>query len=243
MGTLSDLPRFTPGDVILHRTPSVAESGEQPPTICDVRPMTVVEDSETLTSLWLPAGTPTKLAVPLAEGAPLPWLAGEWRLVDAVWDRWNTLLLMVPGQWRATWIQWTPEWEFFGWYVNMEEPLRRTPLGFDSRDLWLDILVDPRRQWRWNVDRDYWRVVRRMHPELDCFESLLVSCDLGVAKPDPEIFTHACRVTGTEPSQCFFVDDTALNVDAAQELGFHGHTFRTVSGLSSALKQANARGV
>ena len=94
-----------------------------------------------------------------------------------------------------------------------------------------------------NVDRDYWQVVRRMHSELDCFESLLVSCDLGMAKPDPEIFIHVCRVTGTEPSQCFFVDDTALNVDAAQELGFYGHTFRTVSGLSSALKQANARGV
>ena len=149
MGSVSGLPPFAPGDVILHRTPSVAESGHQPPTICDVRPMTVVEDSDLLTSLWLPAGTPTKLAVPLIEGAPPPWLAGEWRLVDAVWDRWNTLLFMVPGQWRATWIQWSPEWEFLGWYVNVEEPLRRTPLGFDSRDLWLDILVDANRQWQW----------------------------------------------------------------------------------------------
>ena len=94
-----------------------------------------------------------------------------------------------------------------------------------------------------NVDRDYWRVVRGMHPELDYFEALLVSCDLGIAKPDPEIFLHACRVTSTEPPRCFLVDDTALNVHAAQKLGFNGHTFRTVPRLRSALKQANARGV
>lgn len=94
-----------------------------------------------------------------------------------------------------------------------------------------------------NVDRDYWQVVRSLHRELDCFEALLVSCDLGMAKPDPEIFRHACRVTSTEPSQCFFVDDTALNVDAAQKLGFYGHTFRTVSGLGTVLRQADTKGI
>lgn len=94
-----------------------------------------------------------------------------------------------------------------------------------------------------NVDRDYWRVVRGMHAELDCFEALLVSCDLGMAKPNPGIFLHASRVTSTEPSRCFFVDDTALYVHAAQKLGFNGHTFRTVPRLRSALKQASAKGV
>lgn len=94
-----------------------------------------------------------------------------------------------------------------------------------------------------NVDRDYWQVVRGMHPELERFEALLVSADLGRAKPDPEVFRHVCTLTGTDPSQCFFVDDTALNVDAARALGFRGHVFRSVSGLRSALEQANARGL
>ena len=94
-----------------------------------------------------------------------------------------------------------------------------------------------------NIDRDYWQVVRRMHPELECFESLLVSCDLGMAKPDPEIFRHVSQLTGGEPSQCFFVDDTAANVDAARALGFHGHVFRTVPGLCTELRKAGARGI
>ncbi|MXY37094.1 MAG: HAD family phosphatase [Dehalococcoidia bacterium] len=94
-----------------------------------------------------------------------------------------------------------------------------------------------------NVDRDYWQVVRGMHPELDYFEFLLVSCDLGRAKPDPEVFWHVCQLTGTEPKQCFFVDDTAQNVEAARALGFHGHVFRSVPELRTVLEQANARGL
>ena len=94
-----------------------------------------------------------------------------------------------------------------------------------------------------NVDRDYWQVVRAMQPELEHFELLLVSAELGVAKPDPEIFRHVCQLTGTEPQQCLFIDDTAQNVDAARALGFHGHVFRSVPELRAALEQANARGL
>ena len=94
-----------------------------------------------------------------------------------------------------------------------------------------------------NVDRDYWQVVRAMHPEIDRFESLLVSCELGMAKPDPKVFRRVCQLTGTKPSQCFFVDDTALNVEAAWALGFHGHVFRSVEALTAALREADAIGV
>ncbi len=94
-----------------------------------------------------------------------------------------------------------------------------------------------------NVDRDYWQVVRAMNPELDRFESLLVSCELGMAKPDPEVFRRVCQLTGTKPSQCFFVDDTASNVEEARALGFHGHVFGSVEGLTAALRDADAIGV
>ena len=94
-----------------------------------------------------------------------------------------------------------------------------------------------------NVDRDYWQVVRAMQPELEHFELLFVSGELGGAKPAPEVFRHVCRVTGAEPRQCLFIDDTAQNVDAARALGFHGHVFRSVPELRAALEQANARGL
>ena len=94
-----------------------------------------------------------------------------------------------------------------------------------------------------NVDGHYWEVVKAMHPELECFEFLLVSCDLGMAKPDPEIYRHVSRLTDVEAGHCFFVDDTAANVEAATALGFHGHVFRSVEGLTAELQQANATGL
>ncbi len=140
---------FESGEVILHRMPFVVESGVLPPQICDVKPMVVVEDGPELISLFLPAGTPTKLSVPLTRGQRRPWFDGESKLVDSTWSRWNALFLIVPGEWRATWAWWTPDWDFLGWYVNLQEPIRRTPVGFDVRDLQLDLLVDPARHWQW----------------------------------------------------------------------------------------------
>jgi HAD superfamily hydrolase (TIGR01509 family) len=94
-----------------------------------------------------------------------------------------------------------------------------------------------------NVDRDYWRVVLPMHPELKCFESLLLSCNVGMAKPNPGIFRHICQVCGVTPSRCYFIDDTELNVAAASALGFQTHWFRSVAGLERELARANVKGL
>ena len=86
-----------------------------------------------------------------------------------------------------------------------------------------------------NVDRYYWQSVYAMHPELEWFDTLLLSFDLGIAKPDPEIFMHASYVAKAEPSQCFFVDDTLANVDAAKLLDFEGYQFKGVPRLLNEL--------
>jgi uncharacterized protein DUF402 len=38
---------------------------------------------------------------------------------------------------------------FLGYYINLQAPLRRSPLGFDSRDHVLDIVVKPDGTWHW----------------------------------------------------------------------------------------------
>ncbi|WP_144119280.1 HAD-IA family hydrolase [Catellatospora sichuanensis] len=89
-----------------------------------------------------------------------------------------------------------------------------------------------------NVDGYYWQVVRAGHPELACFDKLLVSCDLGLAKPDPAVFAYASRAAGADPAHCLFVDDTRANVDAAAALGFRTHWFRHADGLRAELHRA-----
>ncbi len=94
-----------------------------------------------------------------------------------------------------------------------------------------------------NVDGYYWQVVRNAHPELEQFTSLLLSCDLGLAKPDPEIFRRAAEVSAAPPSRCVFVDDTLVNVEAARELGFHGHHFRGYRDFVAAMRAGSIKGL
>jgi hypothetical protein len=152
--------RFRPGQPVLYRGPHVDDGGAMgPPVICDVKPVVVVEDSPERIALFLPAGTATLMSRPVLATQPKPWGPGEWDLVLGSWDRWNTLFLHVPGEWRATWVMWTPDWQFLGWYVNLQEPLWRTGWGFDIRDLQLDILVAPDRSWRWKDEDDFQRSI------------------------------------------------------------------------------------
>jgi HAD superfamily hydrolase (TIGR01509 family) len=93
-----------------------------------------------------------------------------------------------------------------------------------------------------NVDQYYWTTVRQLHPELVHFDAVLLSCELGLAKPDSRVFARAAETAGVDPSECYFVDDKLENVKAAQASGFGAHLFESVSGLRSALRGAGASG-
>ena len=63
----------------------------------------------------------------------------------------------------------------------------------------------------------------------EIFELVVDSAWVGMRKPEPEIYHLTIeRLDDTlEPSQCLFVDDNELNVDAARELGLAAVRFVT----------------
>ena len=56
-------------------------------------------------------------------------------------------------------------------------------------------------------------------PELNEFELVIMSNEVGMLKPDPEIFALALEILDAQPAQVLYVDDLAENVEAAQRLG------------------------
>jgi len=121
------------------------------------RPHRVVRDDGDFVALWFPRGAGWKApttppGLPRAEdrGERLAECAlrGDWVFRDAVWDV-DTLVLVREGNWHAVWVSWLPSGDHWGWYVNMQRPIRRTAAGFETMDLVLDLIVDPDRTWRW----------------------------------------------------------------------------------------------
>lgn len=88
-----------------------------------------------------------------------------------------------------------------------------------------------------NVDAYYWKTIRREHREIELFSDILLSCDLGVAKPERAAFLRAIDAAGAPASSCFFVDDKDENVLAAKQVGINAHRFVGASDLRSVLAQ------
>jgi HAD superfamily hydrolase (TIGR01509 family) len=67
------------------------------------------------------------------------------------------------------------------------------------------------------------------------FKKLYISVEVGVRKPDNEIYELLLNETGLDPRECLFIDDKKKNVDAAIGLGFVGHMYEGPESLEAYL--------
>jgi putative hydrolase of the HAD superfamily len=61
------------------------------------------------------------------------------------------------------------------------------------------------------------RYDRASFPEL--FDAVVISGEVGLRKPEPEIYRYAAEQLDLAPEQCVFVDDMSHNVIGAQAVG------------------------
>ena len=120
-------------------------------------PCRVVEDRGDILALYIAAGSlykagPKRSAEEKARAERRPTPPDEY-----VWKR-DTLRLMFPGACHSVWLSWDRVGEtrrLRSYFVNLEEPFRRTPAGFDTQDHTLDIEVTPQLECRWRDERDF----------------------------------------------------------------------------------------
>lgn len=67
------------------------------------------------------------------------------------------------------------------------------------------------------------------------FERVFVSAEVGLIKPDPEIYRLVARELGVEPADLVFVDNKPENVAGAESIGVTGHVFTGVADLRTFL--------
>jgi len=122
--------------------------------IWTVRAVTVVRDEPELLALYQPAGAPWKRPRAL-DGRPIRLPDQPWQLQDDTLTR-DALRLILPGQGHSVLLIWRERWDLMCWYINLEMPFRRTPIGFDYMDQTLDIVVEPDMSaWKWKDEDEF----------------------------------------------------------------------------------------
>jgi len=108
-----------------------------------------------------------------------------------------------------------------GFTIDAREMMRRIALATEPRPVMLEAIRRLRAAGlrvgaltnNWIAEEEGTGVLA---PYFDVF---VESAVVGMRKPDPRIFEHACELLGVLPADTAFLDDIGLNLKAARELG------------------------
>jgi 2-haloacid dehalogenase len=89
-----------------------------------------------------------------------------------------------------------------------------------------------------NWSEEKFHLVRQRYDFLNWFDEIFISGKAGIAKPDPEIFRLFLKRAHREPQECLFIDDAAMNITIAKELGFQTLHFQSPEKLALDLSAA-----
>jgi HAD superfamily hydrolase (TIGR01509 family) len=70
-----------------------------------------------------------------------------------------------------------------------------------------------------NFSNEKWLVAQELHPFLRGFDTVIVSGDEKLVKPDPAIYRLLLERAGLAAADCIFVDDSERNVIGARHVG------------------------
>lgn len=136
-------------------------------------------------------------------------------------DYWRTMAAELGQEWSLSHVQRLWTLDFSSW--------------FEPEPAVVDLLVElheggTRMALLSNAGLDFGDPFRRA-PFGTLMERVFVSAEMGLVKPDPEIYRVAMAELGIEPAETVFVDNKLVNVEAATALGITGHHFTGVEGL------------
>jgi hypothetical protein len=126
------------------------------------RPAIVVEDTDDVRMFHVPGRA--RFSMPADDaGAYLKVYTDTWRLVESSWNSPDYVLSFgFSDTAYGVILNYDPSGTLRHFYVNLETPLRRTPIGFDYVDHLLDVVIPAdRSSWAWKDENELEEAVRR----------------------------------------------------------------------------------
>lgn len=88
-----------------------------------------------------------------------------------------------------------------------------------------------------NWSAETFPLVRAKHDFFDVFDDMVISGEVGVVKPEPEIYQILLNKIGRPAPECLFIDDSLPNINQANKIGFATIHFKSPEQLEKELKQ------
>lgn len=87
-----------------------------------------------------------------------------------------------------------------------------------------------------NWSAETFPLVRAKHDFFDIFDDMVISGEVGFAKPEPEIYQILLDKIGRPAQECLFIDDSLPNIQQANKIGFATIHFQSPPQLENELK-------
>lgn len=87
-----------------------------------------------------------------------------------------------------------------------------------------------------NMQNDMAAYARRNFDWLKHIDAQILSCEVGMIKPDPAIFHLTAERMGVRPEQALLVDDREANIESARKTGMAGIRFQNIGQLREELE-------
>lgn len=69
------------------------------------------------------------------------------------------------------------------------------------------------------------------------FDEIVISCELGIIKPQAEIYLHMLKLIGCKAQEAIFIDDKLINVEGAKAVGLHAFQYKDRLNMKEQIQQ------
>lgn len=192
--------------------------GWQTGDVSNIAPMRVVRDDERGLIAWLALGTRLEIAggpdgrrlrtVPLAQR----WTVERTRIVEEWWGG-GVLRIAPAGTPWSVWLFWSDQdgdWEFAGWYVNLENAHERHGTSTYSTDHVLDVEIEPDGEIIMKDEDELTEAIRQGRLSADEGEQIKKHADAAIASFGAGDWPFDLEWTRWRPSPSWTIPELAV---------------------------------